>query len=272
MDQKKITVSLGQFDVLQGHVETNLETVSGMVKEAARRGSGLVAFPELWSTGYDLKHSSHYATAVDQGVFSKVADLAREHKIAIVGSQLSILGEGCFGNTAVYFDQFGSNLGSYSKVHLFGPMQEVEYLTAGESLTIIETGWGKMGLAICYDLRFPELFRAYALAGVHAVILVAEWPRPRLEHWRTLLRARAIENQMFIIACNRVGQTGEIEFFGHSCLIDPCGEAVIEAGEGTGLYTADLDLDQINEVRASMPVFSDRQPDAYRLLKSNPNE
>jgi omega-amidase len=262
----KVSVSLGQFDVLRGQVEANLETVSGIVEKAARRCSQLVVFPELWSTGYDLQRSSHYATAVGEGDFARVAELAREHGIAIAGSQLSLIGDGGFGNTAVYFDHDGKNLGTYNKVHLFGPMQEIQYLTAGDSLTIVETGWGKAGLAICYDLRFPELFRAYALAGVQAIILVAEWPRPRLEHWRTLLRARAIENQMFIIACNRVGRTGKTEFFGHSCLIDPCGEIVLEAGEGAGLYTAEIDLDQVSEVRASMPVFTDRQPDVYHPL------
>jgi predicted amidohydrolase len=213
-----------------------------------------------------LQRAADYATPVGEGLFAEIADLAREYEIAIVGSQLSLLGEGRYGNTAVYFDSDVANLGTYSKVHLFGPMQEVEYLSAGDSLTVVETGWGKVGLAICYDLRFPELFRAYALAGVQAVILVAEWPLPRLEHWRTLLRARAIENQMFIFACNRVGKTGKTEFFGRSCLLDPCGEVIIEAGDGAGVYTAELDLDQINEVRASMPVFTDRRPDAYRLL------
>jgi predicted amidohydrolase len=254
------------MDVLRGRVEANLATVTRMVEESARRGSQLVVFPELWSTGYDLKRAAQHATAINEGVFAEIAGLARQHKIDIVGSQLSLLGDGQYGNTAVYFDHNGENLGSYSKVHLFGPMQEIEYLTAGDSLAIVETRWGKAGLAICYDLRFPELFRAYALAGVQAVILVAEWPRPRLAHWRTLLRARAIENQMFIIACNRVGQTGSTAFFGHSCLLDPCGEAIIEAGEGAGLYTAELDMEQLTAVRESMPVFADRRPDVYNQI------
>jgi omega-amidase len=258
-----VTISLGQMDVKRGQVAANLATVTRMVKEAARRGAQLVVFPELWSTGYDLKRAAQYATAVDQGLFAEIAGLARQHKIAIAGSQLSQMGEGRYGNTAVYFDPNGENLGTYSKVHLFGPMQEIEYLSAGNSLTVVDTGWGKAGLAICYDLRFPELFRAYALAGVQALILVAEWPRPRLAHWRTLLRARAIENQMFIIACNRVGKTGSTAFFGHSCLLDPCGEVIIEAGDGAGLYTADLEMDQLTAVRESMPVFADRRPEVY---------
>lgn len=261
----KLSVSLGQIDVVRGEVELNLAAVSALVEEAARRGSGLVVFPELWSTGYDLKRASQYATAVDKGVFAQVASLARQHNIAIVGSLLSLLGDGRYGNTAVYFDRSGRNLGVYNKIHLFGAMEEDTYLAGGDSPVMVDTVWGKTGLAICYDLRFPELFRTYALGGAQAVILVAEWPRPRLAHWRTLLRARAIENQMFVFACNRTGTTGGTEFFGHSCILDPCGEAVIEAGEGSGLYTAEIDLAQVADVRASMPIFSDRRPNAYRL-------
>jgi predicted amidohydrolase len=253
------------MDVIRGDVDANFETFSAMTQEAARRGSDLVVFPELWSTGYDLKRAAHYATAVDQGLFAEVAALAARHGVAIAGSQLSLIGEGRYGNTAVYFDRQGANLGTYHKVHLFRGMEEHTYLTGGDSLTVVNTGWGNAGLAICYDLRFPELFRSYALAGVQMVILVAEWPKPRLEHWRTLLRSRAIENQLFAIACNRVGRSRDTEFFGHSCILDPCGDTIFEAGEQADLFTATIDLDQITAVRAAMPVFADRRPDAYTL-------
>lgn len=259
----KIKVSIGQMDIVRGDEAANLAVVADMTAEAARRGSDLVVFPELWSTGYDLKRAEGYATAVDEGIFARVSELAKEHEIAVVGSQLSQMGDGEFGNTAVYFDRNGNNLGAYHKVHLFGGMAEDAYLSGGDSLTTVETAWGKVGLAICYDLRFPELFRAYALAGVEAVILVAQWPRPRVAHWRTLLRARAIENQMFIFACNRVGKTQTAEFFGHSCILDPCGEAILEAGEQADLFTATVDLSLLPDVRSRMPVFDDRRPDAY---------
>ena len=260
-----IPISIGQMDVVHGRVETNLATVSKMVEEAARRGSKLVVFPELWSTGYDLKRASMHATAVGEGIFEQVADLSRQHKIDIVGSQLSLITDGKIANTAVHYDRNGDNLGTYHKVHLFGLMDEDQYLTGGDSLTVVETGWAKVGLAICYDLRFPELFRAYALAGAQAVILVAEWPKPRLAHWRTLLRARAIENQMFVIACNTVGTTGSTDFFGHSCILDPYGETLFEAGEEAGLFTADFDLEQVKAVRSRIPFFADRRPDAYHV-------
>lgn len=259
----KLTISLGQMDVKLGDPAANWETVQTMTAEAKRRGSNLVVFPELWSTGYDLENAAGYATATDEGIFAKVAALAKTQQIAILGSCLSLLGEGQFGNTAVYFDASGRSLGEYSKLHLFRLMQEEQFLSAGPQPTLIEAAWGKAGLTICYDLRFPELFRQYVLAGAQLVFVPAEWPHPRLAHWRTLLRARAIENQMFIVACNRVGRSKETDFFGHSCIIDPWGEMVIELGEGEMLATAVIDIAQVNEVRAKIPVFEDRRPDVY---------
>ena len=258
-----ISISLAQIDVKLGQEQANLMAVTDLIKEASRRGSQLILLPELWPTGYDLEHASSYTTPVDQGLFADIAELARQYRIDIIGSQLSLISSSQHGNTAVYYNRDGENLGVYHKIHLFGLMEEDQYLTGGDAISIVDTDWGKVGLTICYDLRFPELFRAYAFSGVKAVVIVAEWPKPRLSHWRTLLRARAIENQIFIIACNRVGTTGSTNFFGHSCIIAPDGEAIIEAGEQSGLYTAEIDLEQIDAIRTHMPVFSDRRPDAY---------
>jgi len=259
----KLTISLGQIDVQLGNPQANLATIQEMSAEATRRGSDIIVFPELWSTGYDLENGAAYATSTAEGIFAEVRHCANKHQIAILGSCLSDLGEGKIGNTAVYFDSHGRNLGEYSKTHLFRLMSEDQFLAAGSQKTMIESQWGLMGLTICYDLRFPELYRAYALAGAQLVFVPSEWPHPRLKHWRTLLRARAIENQMFIVACNRVGNSKDTDFFGHSAIIDPWGEVVIEGGEQEMLLTATIDLDQVNEVRAKIPIFKDRRPDVY---------
>lgn len=258
-----LTISLGQMDVRLGDPAANWHTVQTMTAEAKRRGSDVVVFPELWSTGYDLENAAKYATPTDAGLFAQVAALAQTHQIAILGSCLSLMGEGKFGNTAVYFDANGRSLGEYSKLHLFRLMQEEQFLTAGPRPKLVEPAWGKAGLSICYDLRFPELFRRYALAGAQLVFVPAEWPHPRLVHWQTLLRARAVENQMFVVACNRVGRSKNTDFFGHSCIIDPWGELVIELGEGEMLGTAVIDIEKVNEVRAKIPVFEDRRPEVY---------
>ncbi len=259
----KFNLSLGQMDIVLGRPERNLETVRAMTAEAARRGSELVIFPELWSTGYDLANAAAYATPIDQGIFAETAALARQYGLHILGSCLSLLGPGRYGNTAVLFTPDGRPSGSYRKVHLFGPMDEDRYLTPGQSLPTIETPWGTAGLAICYDLRFPEIFRSYALSGARFVFLPAEWPYPRLAHWRTLLRARAIENQLFVVACNRVGQSPDYTFFGHSTVVDPAGELVVEGGEEPMLLTVELDLSLVESVRDHMTIFADRRPDVY---------
>ncbi|MCA9926139.1 MAG: carbon-nitrogen family hydrolase, partial [Anaerolineales bacterium] len=200
---------------------------------------------------------------VGQGIFQQVAALAQQSGVHLVGSNLSLMDGGGFGNTAVFYNNRGESLGSYSKIHLFRLMDEDQFLAPGSGSTLVETPWGKVGLAICYDLRFPELFRLYALAGAKMVIIPAEWPYPRLMHWQTLLRARAIENQMFIVACNRVGRSKETDFFGHSCVIDPWGEVLVEGGEESGVETAVIDTDLVDEVRARIPVFADRRPEVY---------
>jgi predicted amidohydrolase len=259
----EMVISLAQMDVVLGNPDQNLAKARPLAAEAASRGSQLLVLPELWSTGYDLENAARYAASIDQGIFNDVAALAEKYHLHILGSNLSLFAPGKFGNTAVLFGPQGDNLAIYTKIHLFRLMAEHQFLWPGDHPTLAETPWGKAGLAICYDLRFPELFRAYALQGAKMVLLPAEWPRPRLEHWQVLLRARAIENQMYIIACNRVGSSKENAFFGHSAIIDPWGETVIEAGEDETLVTARIEIDLVDQVRAKIPVFQDRRPSVY---------
>jgi len=263
-----LKISLGQMNISLGKPDENLAKARRMTSDAAKRGSDIIIFPELWSTGYDLENAALYSAPTDRGIFAEMSALAKEYSIHILGSCLSLLSPDQFGNTAVFFDPSGVILGEYSKIHLFRLMNEHKYLTAGDHLTLVETKWGKIGLAICYDLRFPELFRAYALAGAKAVFLPAEWPYPRLTHWQTLLRARAIENQMYMIACNRIGKSGDTRFFGHSCIIDPWGEIILEAGGDEELLTAEIEMDRVQQARSRIPVFEDRRPEAYQQIPS----
>ncbi len=258
-----LKLSLAQMNVVLGEPETNLQTVRLMAAEAARRGSQMLLLPELWSTGYDLENAANHATTIDAGIFAEVAEMAVHHQLYILGSCLSLLAEGKYGNTAVLFDPHGQALETYSKIHLFRLMQEEQYLTAGDHLTLVDSQWGKLGLAICYDLRFPEMFRSYGLGGANVVFLPSEWPHPRLAHWQTLLRARAIENQFYVVACNRVGSSKQTDFFGHSCIIDPWGQTVLEAGEEEMLLTCELDLSRVQAVRQKIPIFQDRRPELY---------
>jgi predicted amidohydrolase len=256
-------ISLAQMDIKFGDPAANFATVTRMTEEAKRRGSDLILFPELWSTAYDLTRASRYASSLTVGMFAELSALAQRTGIHILGSTLSILGVNQFGNTLTVFSPNGSLLADYSKIHLFRLMDEHQYLTAGDKSILVDLPFGRAGLAICYDLRFPELFRGYALAGAEMVFLPSEWPHPRLSHWQTLVRARAIENQMFVFACNRVGRDSSNEFFGHSMAVDPWGEILAEGGEGEELITLTADLSKVQEARRKIPILQDRREESY---------
>jgi predicted amidohydrolase len=243
-----------------------------MVAQAAAQGADLVVLPELWGSAYDLANAARYAAPLHEGLFGEMAALAREHDLYVAGSLLEASaesprseaeGEGQIYNTCALYGPQGP-LGSYRKLHLIGLMDEDFYLAPGERLTLCGgLPWGATGLAICYDLRFPEVFRAYGVAGARLVLVPAQWPAPRIAHWRTLLRARAIENQCVIAACNRVGADPDNEFPGASALIGPSGEVLVEGGQDPVLLVAQVNMAAVDEVRSFLSVFVDRRPGCY---------
>lgn len=257
-----LSIALAQIDILFGSPDQNLEIARKMVAAAARHGAALVVLPELWSTGYDLQRAHEISDPLGEGIYAHLASLAREHGIAVAGSTLARRANHPT-NTATVYGPDGALLAIYDKLHLFGLMHENQFLAAGSTPAVFDAPWGRSALAICYDLRFPELFRAYALQGAGVMIVPAEWPHPRLEHWRTLVQARAIEDQCFMIAVNRVGQDPNNTFCGHSLVVDPWGQILVEGGEEAELLFATLDLDLVEVVRTRMSVLRDRRPDLY---------
>ena len=261
----RISISLGQMRIKLARVKDNLATVERMIDEAASRDSDLIVLPELWSTGYDLENATDYADELGTGMFAQLADSARANSIAVFGSILERRDDQVT-NCAAYYSAAGDLCGVYRKIHLFRLFDEHKWLGEGQAPSALDLPWGRAGLSICYDLRFPELFRHYAVAkDAKLMLLCAEWPLVRVEHWRTLLTARAIENQCFIVATNSCGETGGTVFGGHSMIIDPWGKILLEASEDECLLTAEIDLDEVDRVRRQIPVFEDRRPDAYFL-------
>lgn len=262
----RFTISIAQMPIIVGQPELNLATARQMAAQAAARNTDLLLLPELWGSGYDLSHATVHATPSSEGLFAEMGAMAKQHQMWVGGSLLGYEEEVEERplNLFALFAPDGSLAATYGKLHLFRLMDEEKWLAPGTHRTLINMPWGKVGLAICYDLRFPELFRRYALAGARLILLPAEWPHPRLAHWRTLLRARAIENQCFVVASNRVGQDPNgTRFFGHSVILDPWGEAIIEGDEETRLLTATIDLDEVEAIRAKIPVFEDRREELY---------
>lgn len=253
-----LIVSLVQMAITEGDPEANEARAYERVAESARRGSDVVVLPELWGSGYDLTRAASYASPVGEGLFARVAEWARTFHIWLSGSLLE-RAEGGLYNTAYLVAPTGEFVATYRKMHLFRLMDEHLYLQAGERPVMADTPWGPVGLGVCYDLRFPELFRVYALRGARWVILPAEWPHPRLHHWRTLVQARAIEEQMFVLACNRVGSAGDTQFFGHSMVVSPWGEVLIEGGEQEVILTTEVNLAEVEQARTRIPVLEDRR-------------
>ena len=259
----KLNLSLAQMNIMLGDSKTNFTNAGRMIAEAARRRSSLVVLPELWSTGYDLENANKHADELNKGMFAQISKVATKYNIAIVGSILEKRGQEV-SNSATFFNPKGRMMGVYRKIHLFGLMNEDKYLQAGNAPLVLDAPWGQTGLAICYDLRFPELFREYSVEdNASMMIIPGEWPIARIEHWRALLIARAIENQCYVIGVNAAGQTGDTVFGGHSMVVDPWGKIVVEAGEDPQLLTVDIEMDLVDEVRGTIPVFQDRRGDVY---------
>jgi omega-amidase len=266
----KVTVSIAQIEVARSVPEVNLQKGELLAREAAGRGSDLICFPEMWTTGFDWEANKRMAPE-QVSVVERVAAMARENGIWISGSMLTTYEQGRASNTHLLFDREGVERGRYTKSHLFSMIREHEHEAAGNSLGIVETPWGKTGLAVCYDLRFPELFRTYAIKGVGLTLLPSAFPDPRMAHWNVLVKARAIEDQMFMVAANQVGAeafgpAGRATYFGDSLIVDPWGETVAEAAENhEELVTATIDMDSVDRIRAKMTVLRDRRPELYDL-------
>ena len=255
-----LTVSLGQMNVRKGQPRTNWGNMQKYTARAVQHGADALVLQELWDAGDAFDRSQEIASSLSGGLFAQVAALARQQNLHIFGSNYEKRGMGVFNTIAVVSPQSGI-LGAYRKVHLFKPSGEDRYITSGQAPLALDLPWGRTGFAICYDLRFPELFRRYVDDRAEVVIVPCAWPNPRLDHYRTLLRARAIENQCYLIAVNRTGEDEDTgtRFFGHSMVVDPWGEIVLEVGEPEGVYTVTLDLERVNEVRRTFPVLDDRR-------------
>ena len=257
-----VKISLAQLQIHGGEPDRNLRSACEMVAQAAQNGSRFILFPELWSSGYDLEHAARLDLQTPE-ILAELQRLATARQIIIGGSLLESTPQGLY-NTFSWIEPSGAPILCYRKIHLFRLMDEDRWLTPGDALQMVDAPWGTSGLAICYDLRFPELFRRYALQGAHGLVLSAEWPARRIYHWQTLLRARAIENQSFVIGANCVGPVFNEQFGGSSAVITPWGETLLEGSQSEEeLLTTELDTSLVDAARSFMPVLRDRRPDLY---------
>jgi predicted amidohydrolase len=252
----------------------NLAAADRLVREAAARGARLVLLPEKWTvlgSGAQLREG---AEAIDGPAISWARECARELALDLVaGSFVERDADGRLHNTSVHISPDGEIRAAYRKIHMFDvtidgiAYRESEHEDAGEEIVLSRTSGGlELGLTICYDLRFPELYRILALRGARVLLVPAAFTLATTrDHWETLLRARAIENQSFVIAANQIGENEPGRFSGgRSMIIDPWGLVLAQATDGVGVIVADLDLERLEAVRESLPSLANRRPAAYR--------
>lgn len=257
----KFTLSLAQMNICQGNCSVNLAHAADLVKLAAQQKSNVVLFPELWLSGFDYPNNHVLSKATPEALIL-LKELSQKFGIIIGGSVFEEIDGQIYNSYNLIFPDRDAD--KYQKIHLFRLMEEDRWIAAGQHLQFSSFPWGDAGLAVCYDLRFPEIFRNYALHNAKAVFLVSGWPIQRISHWKTLLRARAIENQLFMIAVNHVGKSGDTVFGGSSAIISPWGETIVEGNEtDEQLLTAEIDLDEVENIRRRIPIFMDRRPDIY---------
>lgn len=253
-----------QMDMKLGCPNENLSHAQKLICEAAEKQPDVIVLPETWNTGFFPKEKLKDFCCRDGNTVKQcIGELAKRYNVNIAAGSVANIRDDKVYNTAFVFDRNGACIAGYDKTHLFTPMGEDKYFTRGSSLCTFVLDDVKCGIIICYDLRFPELIRKLALQGVKMLFVVSQWPKERLFHLRTLITARAIENQMFVVCCNSCGTAESTVYGGNSAVIGPLGDTAAAAGAGEEILMAECDLRMIDRIRSSIPVFRDRRPDLY---------
>lgn len=266
-------VAAAQIDCELSEVATNLRKIGEFAERAKAAGAELVVFPEVADTGYEMATIREAAQTWEEGAVPALQALARRLSLALVCGVTERAGKAIY-NSQVFVARNGTIAGWYRKAHLFaaGLTNEGECFTAGESLSSASFGEFQLGLSICYDLRFPEVYRTLALEHqANAFIVSSAWPFPRLEHLRLLAAARAVENQSYLVLANRVGTDGALTFCGSSMIIDPAGTILAAASlDREELIMADLSPEILRTARERMTIFAHRRPELYRKARAEP--
>ncbi len=253
----------------------NLATAERLVSQAAATGADVVVLPEKWNAIGDAAVSHATAEPIEGGEsVEAMSRWSRQHGITLVGGSITERREGRekLSNTSLVFDPEGQIVAAYRKIHLFDVevggvvYRESEAEEPGEEPVVAEIEDWKLGLSVCYDIRFPELYRILALEGAELVTVPAHFTTPTgKDHWHVLLRARAIENQLYVAAAAQIGETlpGR-PAYGRSLITDPWGIVVAQAPDAETVIAAELDLVHLRDIRAKLPSLANRQANAYR--------
>jgi len=248
-------VALCQFEIAGGKIAENLSYIKKAFLKAKEQGAEAVILPELFNCGY-VEDFASVAESSKGKTVNTLSKICAETEIALLGGSFAEKKDGSLFNTSLAIDSKGIIISKYRKAHLFdGEFRESDVFAAGSEWCFFGFNNFQTGLFTCFDLRFPVFIQNLALRGAGLLCCCAQWPKKRLDNWRTLLKARAIENEVWILACNAVGK-GHFDCAGHSMVIAPDGTVIAEAGEGEELLIAEIDL----SVKGIFDIFTHRRP------------
>lgn len=267
----KFTLALCQMKVVIGK-NNNLLKAENMIREASNNGAKVIALPEMFNCPYSNKYFREYAEE-DNGVTSRMlSDLAKELGVYIIGGSIPELEDDKVYNTCYSFNKEGLMIGKHRKIHLFDidikggiSFKESDTLTPGDQMTILDTEFCKIGVAICYDVRFPELFRNMTLAGATLMILPAAFNMTTgPAHWDLTMRTRALDNQVYFAAVSPARDLeGPYQAYGSSCVVNPWGAFCGKADENENIIYAGLDTGYLEVIRNQLPLLKHRRPELY---------
>jgi omega-amidase len=249
----KLKIGLVQYGSEWENKNASIDKIKNLVSQSS--ATDILIFPEMTLTGFTMK-SNDFAESINGDTQNYFSLLAKEKKCAIMYGFIE-KGKKKNFNTLVHLNNQGKIIKTYRKIHPFSYSNEDVYYGKGKETVSTKVKGIKFGLSICYDLRFPELYRFYAKQKVHAIIDIANWPDTRIEHWRALLRARAIENQCYAIGVNRVGKDPKLNYNGYSSVFDPMGKEIVSIENEEKVIITDIDKNYVNDVRKNLPFLDD---------------
>lgn len=271
---QEIKLALLQMEVVDDK-SANIKKAKKMISSASKEGAKLIILPEMFNCPYDNSRFRDYAENPSKSpTLDAMAEISRDKQIHLVAGSIPELSQGNIYNTSFFFNDKGAILGFHRKMHLFDIdvpgkifFKESDTLTAGEKITVIESDLGKVGIGICYDIRFPELSRLMALKGADIMVYPGAFNLTTgPAHWKTLLRSRALDNQIFIAAASPArNENASYVAYGHSLICNPWGEVIKEAGSGEEIIYSTINLEDNSKIRKELPVLSNRRDDVYSL-------
>ena len=251
--KSKLKIGLVQYSPVWENKTSNIGKIKKLVEN--NFDVDLLVFPEMTLTGFTMK-SDDFAENLKGESHLFFSSLAKEKKCSVMYGMIEKGNKKNF-NIFIHLNNQGKIISSYRKIHPFSYSKENIYYGKGKETVTTKVKVFKIGLSICYDLRFPELYRLYAKERIHLIIDIANWPDTRIEHWRTLLKARAIENQCYVIGVNRVGDDPKLHYNGFSSVFDPMGKEIAAVENEEKIITVEIDKSYVNEVRTKLPFLGD---------------